>query len=257
MKLQNKVAVITGGGTGIGRATALLFAEQGARVVVTGIEAAPLHEVVIEIKQLGGEALAIEQDVTLESTWDSVIAEVIGAYGQLDILINNAGIALFANTEDESLENWEKTQSVNLNSVFLGTRAAIKAMKESGGSIVNVSSIEGLVGHPMASAYNASKGGVRIYSKSAALHCAQQGYNIRINTLHPGFISTPMTTTNVVESFGEEGADAFLADVISKIPMGRMAEAREMATGLLFLASDDSTYMTGAELVMDGGFTAQ
>jgi 3(or 17)beta-hydroxysteroid dehydrogenase len=256
MKLHDKVVLITGGGTGIGRAAAVLFAQEGAKVVVSGIELAPLQEVMDIIQQQGGEALAIEQDVSVESTWDSVIDQTLTHFGQLDIVINSAGVGILGNAEDTTLEQWDQTQSVNLTGVFLGTRAAIKAMKSRGGSIINISSIEGIVGEPQAAAYNASKGGVRIYSKSAALYCAQQSYNIRVNTLHPGFVDTPMTSGNIVEDMGEEAAEEFMAGVLARIPMGRMAEPREMATGLLFLASDDSSYMTGAELVMDGGYTA-
>ena len=257
MRLENRVALITGGGTGIGRATAELFAEEGARVVVSGIDIEPLLEVAQLIQSRGGQALAIEQDVTIEATWDNVIAQTTEHFGQLDVLVNNAGILIVGNTEDLTLEQWEKTQAVNMTAVFLGTRAAIKVMKNHGGSIINISSIEGIVGEPKAAAYNASKGAVRIYSKSAALHCAKEGYNIRVNTLHPGFIDTAMTSTTVIDAMGEDGAEAFLSEIANKIPMGRVAQPREMANGLLFLASDDSSYMTGAELVMDGGYTAQ
>jgi len=257
MRLENKVVLITGAGTGIGRACAELFAKEGAKVIVSGIDYEPLIDVVNAIKTGGGNAIVVTLDVTSESAWDEAIAQAIEAYGTLDVLVNNAGIAIFGNAEDATLEQWEQTQAVNLTGVFLGTRIAIKAMKKHGGSIINVSSIEGIIADPNAAAYNASKGGVRIYSKSAALHCAQQGYYIRVNTLHPGFISTPMTTSNLVDSFGEEASKAYTQDLLTKIPLGRMAHPDEMATGMLFLACDDSSYMTGGELVMDGGFTAQ
>lgn len=257
LRLDNKVALITGAGTGIGYATAHRFAEEGARIVATGLEAGPLETLVAEIKSKGGDAIAIVQDVTDEARWGEVIDQAITKFGQLDVLINNAGIGIPGNVEEETLSKWRKTQAVNMEGVFLGTQAAIKVMKGHGGSIINVSSIEGIVGEPDAAAYNASKGGVRIFSKSAAIHCGRMGYNIRVNTLHPGFIETPLTTTNFVEQFGEEVAKAFVADKESKIPLGKMGQPIDMANGCLFLASDESRYMTGAELVMDGGFTAQ
>lgn len=258
MRLKGKVAYISGGGTGIGRATAEVFSEQGAKVVISGLKLEDLTDCVEAVKSKGGEILALVQDVTQEDSWPQVMEKTIETFGQLDIMVNNAGIALVGSVEDETLEGWRKTQTVNIDGVFLGTQAAIKTMKENGGgSIINISSIEGLIGAPNLAAYNASKGAVRIFSKSAALHCAENGYNIRINTLHPGFIETAMTTTNVAEQFGEEIAAQIMGEMMAKVPIGRAGKAREMATSILFLASDDSSYMTGAELVVDGGYTAQ
>lgn len=258
MRLQNKVAFISGGGTGIGRATAELFAEQGAKIVVSGLHQSDLADTVRALESRGAQVLALEQDVTQEESWPNVMAATIEAFGQLDIMVNNAGIALIGNVEDETLAGWRKTQAVNIEGVFLGTQAAIKTMKDNGGgSIVNISSIEGLIGEPTLASYNASKGAVRIFSKSAALYCAQSGYNIRINTLHPGMIETAMTTTNIVNQIGADLAAQIGEQLHAKIPMGRLGQAREMATAILFLASDDSSYMTGAELVVDGGYTAQ
>lgn len=258
MRLAGNVAFISGGGTGIGRATAELFAEQGAKVVISGLNLEDLTDCVAAIEAQGGEVLALQQDVTEEDGWPKAMAATLETFDRLDIMVNNAGVALPGNVENETLDGWRKTQSVNIEGVFLGTQAAIKTMKGSGGgSIINVSSIEGLIGEPTVAAYNASKGAVRIFSKSAALHCAQNNYGIRVNTLHPGFIETPMTTTNVVEQFGEEMAQAFMADIKARIPMDRPGQPIEMAKSILFLASDDSSYMTGAELVVDGGYTAQ
>ena len=258
MRLAGKVAYISGGGTGIGRATAEVFAEQGAKVVISGLQLSDLEDCANAIKGNGGEVLTLQQDVTHEEGWPAAMKATLDAFGKLDIMVNNAGIALVNDIENETLEGWRKTQAVNTDGVFMGTKAAIKTMKESGGgSIINISSIEGIIGEPTVAAYNASKGAVRIFSKSAALHCAQSGYNIRVNTLHPGFIETPMTTTNVTQQFGEELAEEFMGSVLAKVPLGRVGKAREMATSILFLASDDSSYMTGAELVVDGGYTAQ
>lgn len=256
LRLNNKVALITGAGTGIGYATAVRFAEEGAKVVATGLEQGPLDAVVTEIRERGGDAIAIQQDVTKEVRWQQVIDQVLTHYGKLDVLVNNAGVLLLGNIETESLEQWETVHNVNLTSVFLGTQAAIKVMKQHGGSIINVSSIKGIVGEPHAGAYNASKSGVRGFTKSAAIHCGQQGYNIRVNSLHPGFIETPMITTNIVNQFGEDAAQALVADKTSKVPLGCLGQPIDMANGILFLASDESRYMTGAELVIDGGFTS-
>ena len=167
-----------------------------------------------------------------------------------------AGIAIVGNAEDTSLDDWRRTQSINLDGVFLGTRAAIGAMKAHGGAIVNVSSIEGIIGEPIVAAYNASKGGVRIFTKSAALHCAAQGYPIRINSIHPGFVATPMVA-GAVEFLGPQAGPAFQQEVLSRIPMKRLALPEEIAAGICFLASDDASYMTGSELVVDGGYTAR
>jgi hypothetical protein len=172
----------------------------------------------------------------------------------LDVLVNNAGIAAPANVEEETLEGWRKTQSVNMEGVFLGCRAAIAVMKEKGGSIINISSIEGIVGDPNTPAYNASKGGVRIFTKSVALHCAGHGYAIRVNSLHPGYILTPMVEKGL-EMMPKDVSEAMLARVLGEIPLGTMGEPRDIAEGCLFLASDESKYMTGSDLVIAGGYT--
>ncbi len=178
----------------------------------------------------------------------------MATHGHLDILVNNAGIAITANVENTSLEDWRRTQAVNGESVFLGTRAAVKVMQERGGSIINISSIEGIVGEPDATAYNYSKGGVRIFTKSAALHCARQGYPIRVNSVHPGFILTNMVEAGIA-ALPEGQAQEMYERLLGEIPMGAMGEPLDIANGCLFLASDESRYMTGSELVIDGGYT--
>jgi NAD(P)-dependent dehydrogenase (short-subunit alcohol dehydrogenase family) len=203
---------------------------------------------VVLIKRLASEGLAVEfarQDAASEADWKRVVDGVLDRHGRLDVLVNNAGIAAIAPIEQETLDGWRRTQAVNMEGVFLGTREAIRAMKERGGSIVNISSIEGIIGDPMIPAYNASKGGVRIFTKSAALYCAQQGYGIRVNSIHPGY------------ALPAEQAAALQQDLIARIPLGRLAEPREIANVVLFLASDESSYMTGSELVVDGGYTAK
>jgi len=253
-RLEGKVALVTGGGSGLGEAIARRCAEEGATVVVSDINEESARRVATSISEAGGAAHALFQDVTDENAWDTVVEGIIRTHGRLDILVNNAGIALTGSVEDTTLEDWRKTQAINMEGVFLGCRAAVKVMKQSGGSIINISSIDGMVGEPKAAAYNASKGGVRIFTKSAALHCASQGYPIRVNSVHPGFILTPLVE-NALATMPQEEADEFMTRVLSEIPVGTMGEPLDIANGCVFLASDESKYMTGSELVIDGGFT--
>ena len=252
MRLENKVALVTGSGAGIGEATAKRFAEEGARVVVTDIDRESAERVAREISEAGGQAIARYQDVSEEAAWDALIDEVVDTWGKLDVLVNNAGIVIQGTVEEATLDDWRKTQAVNMEGVFMGCRAAIRVMKENGGSIINLSSIEGLIGEPRTAAYNASKGGVRIFTKSAALHCAAQGYGIRINSVHPGYIMTQLVADAIAEM--PDGQDV-LARVMQEIPLAHPGEPVDIAHGCLFLASDESRYMTGSELVIDGGFT--
>jgi len=254
MRVNEKVALVTGGGSGIGEAICIRLAEEGATVIVSDINEDNAARVATVI---GGNAVAMQQDVTSEQRWNQIMTEIVDRHGQLDILVNNAGIAILGTAEDASLKDWRATQSVNLDAVFLGTREAIKVMKKSGGgSIINISSIEGIIGEPEVAAYNASKGGVRIFTKSAALHCAAQEYAIRVNSVHPGFIATPMVG-EVVGGMSEADGTAFESRILASIPVGHMGDPRDIAHGVLFLASDESSYMTGSELVIDGGYTAR
>jgi len=253
-RLQGKVALVTGAGSGIGAATARRFAEEGALVVLTDIDAAAAAAVAAAITAAGGRAEAHHQDVTDESAWAATVAGIVERHGRLDVLVNNAGIVITGNAESSTLEDWRRTQAVNGESVFLGTRAAIAVMKHTGGSIINISSIEGMVGEQNATAYNYSKGGVRIFTKSAALHCAAQGYRIRVNSVHPGYILTPMVE-NAIASMPAANVQEFQARLLGEIPLGTVGEPVDIANGCLFLASDESKYMTGSELVIDGGYT--
>lgn len=254
-KTQQQVALVTGAGAGIGRATAIALAADGFFVVVSDINLHAATSVAEQIKAEGGAGYALRQDVVDEAGWRDTVDQIIASHGGLHALINNAGVATICGIEDESLEGWRRTQSINADGVFLGCRAAISAMKHCGGVIVNVSSIEGIVGDPMLPAYNASKGSVRALTKSIALYCARQGFPIRVNSIHPGYVATPLVS-NALAELDASAADEFTASVMAKIPMGRMAEPEEIASGIRFLVSEDSSYMTGAELIMDGGYTA-
>lgn len=252
-RVESKVAIVSGAAMGIGRAAALLLAKEGASVVVGDIDEAGGRNVVAEIEGQGGKARFIRLDVSKEEDWQAAMAVTLEAFGRLDIAVNNAGIAYNGTVESTSLEDWRHVQSINLDGVFLGTKYAIEAMRKhgGGGSIINLSSIEGLIGDPTLAAYNASKGGVRLFTKSSALHCARSGYKIRVNSIHPGYIWTPMVKGLTAE---DVAARQRLVDLH---PVGHLGEPDDIAYGIIYLASDESKFMTGSELVIDGGYTAQ
>jgi 3(or 17)beta-hydroxysteroid dehydrogenase len=253
-RVKGKVALVTGAALGLGRAAALMLAREGANLVATDLKKAEGRQLVHEIESFGGKATFVRHDVASEADWKAAIDTAHRVYGGLDILVNNAGVALSASVEDTTLEQWRWLMSINLDGVFLGTQLAIAAMKDKGGSIINLSSIEGLVGDPNLAAYNASKGAVRLLTKSAALHCAKAGYRIRVNSVHPGYIWTPM-----VEAYLADQPDPAAAKVAIEAlhPVGHLGEPEDIAYGVLYLASDESKFVTGAELVIDGGYTAQ
>jgi len=255
-RVKDKVAIVTGGASGLGKSSALLLAQEGAKIVVTDLDEDHGNEVVQSIKESGGEALFIRQDVAKEEDWQRVIDKTMETYDKLHILANSAGIGIGGNVEEVSLEDWKRLISINLDGSFLGTQYGIKAMRKTGegGSIINFSSIEGLVGDPNLPAYNASKGGVTLFTKSAALHCARSGYGIRVNSIHPAYIWTPMVE-NFLKAQGnvEEGKKM----LESLHPIGHLGEPDDIGYGVVYLASDESKFMTGAELVIDGGYTAQ
>jgi len=255
-RLAGKVVLITGGASGIGLASAEACAREGARVVITDINVAAGEEQAKRLAATGAAVWFLRQDTTSESDWSRVVEEVVRLHGGLDVLVNNAGIGSHAPLEQETLEGWRRVQAVNMEGVFLGTREAVRVMKGRGGSIVNISSIEGIVGDPLVPAYNASKGGVRVFTKSAALHCAQQGYGIRVNSVHPGWVATPLVVDGIAMLPPEQAA-ALQQELLGRIPLGRMAEPPEIANVIVFLASDEASYMTGSEVVVDGGYTAR
>ena len=256
-RVQDKVAIITGAALGIGEATAHLLAREGARVVLTDIKDREGEAVAQRIRDAGGEALYLRHDVAEEADWETVVRETLTRFGRLDVLVNNAGVADACPPDEETLEHWRWLMSINVEGVFLGTKHAIRAMKgkqPTGGSIINLSSIAGMVGVLDLGAYCASKGGVRLYTKSVALYCAKNRLNIRVNSIHPGYIWTPMVEHYLAQHGDvEEGRKA--ADGLH--PVGHMGEPDDIAYGVLYLASDESKFMTGAELVIDGGYTVQ
>jgi NAD(P)-dependent dehydrogenase (short-subunit alcohol dehydrogenase family) len=226
-------------------------------VVVTDINGDSAQRVATEIAAAGGLAEAHTQDVTDEPAWDKLMADIVATHNTLDVLVNNAGVAINGNVEEATLDDWRKTQAVNGEGVFMGTRAAVGVMRENGGSIINISSIEGIVGEAHVAAYNYSKGGVRIFTKSAALHCAAQGYPVRVNSVHPGFILTAMVEEGI-GSMPEEHQLEMQERLVREIPLGgAMGEPLDIANGCLFLACDESKYMTGSELIIDGGYTCR
>ena len=263
--VQDKVALVTGGAKGIGEATAKLLAEAGAKVVVTDVDEVGGNATAKAIVAAGEEAVFIRHDVTQEAEWEGAIARAQEEFGGLDILVNNAGVMLTKPLELVSMDEYRKITSVNLDGVFLGIKHAIPAMREraadsvGGASIVNLSSVAGFIGAPMEAIYGMTKGGVRLLTKSAALECASLGYRIRVNSVHPGVIETPMcdeAVDDLVALGAAESPEALLEAMILRHPIGRLGKPEDIARAILFLASDDASFITGTELVVDGGFTA-
>ena len=249
MRLEGKVALISGAARGMGAEEARIFAREGAKVVIGDISEEDGQAVEAQISVAGGQALFVRLDVTQENDWTRAVDLAVSRYGKLDILVNNAGISSRSFTDDTSIDGWDKIMEVNSKGVFLGTRAAVPKMLEAGGgSIINISSIMGLVGsaggHP---AYNASKGAVRIFSKAMAVRHGKD--NIRVNSVHPGFMP-PMTSGIAYDQDQRRQS-------LDQTPMGREGRIEEVANAVLFLASDEASYITGAELAVDGGFTAK
>ena len=250
MRLENKVALISGGARGMGAAEAKLFAAEGAKVVIGDVLDEEGRQTEAAINEVGGECLFLHLDVTDEGSWEQAVRATVSRFGKLDILVNNAGVGGDrGRLEDTTVEAWDRIMDINAKGVFLGTKTAIPEMRRAGGgSIINISSVYGLVGSGGSSAYHASKGAVRLLTKSTAIQYASEG--IRANSVHPGIIETLMT-------------EAILADAersqrwMTGTPLGRRGVPEDVAYGVLFLASDESSFMTGSELVIDGGWTAQ
>ena len=249
-RVADKIALITGGASGIGRATAKLLADEGARVAISDINIDGARKTADEI---GGDAFAVEHDVTDEASWGLVLADTEDRLGGLHILVNCAGIVSLGTVEETTLEEWRRVHAVDLDSVFLGCKLAVPVIaRHGGGSIVNLSSISGIIASHNLAAYNSAKAAVRHLSKSVALHCARQGYDIRCNSVHPAFIDTAMLDDILRRGTREEG----LERLARQVPLGRVGDTGDVAWAVVYLASDESKYMTGAELVLDGGVSA-
>ena len=250
MRLEGKVAIITGGARGQGATEARMFAQEGARVVIGDIRDELGMQVEAEIRELGGEAVYLHLDVTSEDDWQRAIETAEQQFGKVDVLVNNAAIVLRKDIEETTSDDWDNIMEINAKGVFLGTKAVIPAMRRAGGgSIINISSISGLVsiGPP---AYIATKGAVRLFTKSTAIQYASE--NIRANSIHPGSVATDMRR----EGMGDQTPEEIQAR-IDNIPLGRVGTTEDISYGALFLASDESSFMTGSELVIDGGYTAK
>ena len=248
MRLADKVAIITGGGSGIGRATALLFAKEGAKVVVADCSVEGAEETVRLIQGFNGDALAVRVDVPIETEVERMVQTTVSQYGKLDILFNNAGVAIpRCPVHELPLEEWQRVISINLTGVFLGAKYGIREMlKIGGGVIINTASIAGVIGLPNIAAYGASKGGVVNLTRQLAIECAPN--NIRVNCICPGAIQTPMAEKSAAEAGALKNAGG---------PLGRRGEPEEVAQAALFLASNDSSYVNGVILPIDGGWFAQ
>ncbi len=265
LRLDGKAALVTGASRGIGAGCARALARAGARVLATDVVEDEGRRVVEEICRAGGEAEFARLDVADERSWDAGVRACLERLGGLDVLVNNAGIEIVKPLLDVTLDEWRRLHAVNLEGVFLGTKRAVGAMMPGGaagrgGSIVNMSSIAGLIGFPFLSAYCATKGAVRLFTKAAAVECAKLGYGIRVNSVHPGFIGT----THMADRFFASVAGLFFGGDTEKsvaycrdlTPVGHIGEPADIAASVLYLASDASRFVTGVELTVDGGFTA-
>ena len=262
-RLDGKVALISGAARGIGGETARLMVEAGARVAIGDVLDEKGRQTAAA---LGDAALYLHLDVTSEDDWNAAVAAVVGQFGRLDILVNNAGLFLGKDIEAASLAEWQRLCAVNLTGVFLGTKLALPALREAaqssphGSAIVNLASVAGLVGSTQDPLYSLTKGGVTLFTKSAALEFARKGYKIRVNSMHPGTIDTDMGDQVLVtraRNLGTNDIEMARRQVVERLPIGRIGTPNDIAKGIVFLASDDAAFMTGAGLVIDGGITAQ
>ena len=251
-RLEGKTALVTGAASGIGLQTTIRMLEEGAQVMMTDINETLGKK---EAENIGNQVEFLKHDITLEDDWIWVLEETIKRFQGLDILVNSAGMVLIADVEHISMEDWRQVHAVNLDGTFLGCKHGIRVMKEFGaGSIINLSSVSGLIGGFNLAAYNSSKGAVRMLTKSVALHCARSGYEIRCNSVHPTFIETPMLESMIQDAPDPEKARQTL---IRQVPLKRIGEPDDVAKMIIYLASDESTFVTGTEMVIDGGVVAQ
>ena len=251
-RLEGKTALVTGAASGIGLQTSIRLAEEGARVMMTDIN---LEEGLQQAEKIDANATFLKLDITEEEEWISALDETVKRFDRLDILVNSAGMVLIADVEQITLEDWRKVHAVNLDGTFLGCKHGVRVMKEFGaGSIINLSSVSGMIGGFNLAAYNSSKGAVRMLTKSVALHCARAGYGIRCNSIHPTFIETPMLESMIRDSPDPEKARQTL---VRQVPLRRIGKPDDVANMIVYLASDESTFVTGTEMVIDGGVIAQ
>ena len=250
-RLTGKAAFITGGASGLGRAMAEAFAAEGARVAIADIDRARGEEAA---RRIGGAAVFLVHDVTSEAQWIANLAAAAGAFGRLDTLVNNAGVGTRGTVESTSLEEWRRIHAVNLDGPFLGCKHAIPLIaKAGGGAIINISSVAGLIGARDSAAYCSSKGGVRLLSKSVAMHCAHRRNGVRCNSIHPVYTETPMVEQMLAEARNPQRMREAMQ---AMIPLGRLGTPQELAAMAVYLASDEAAFVTGAEFVFDGGYTA-
>ena len=258
-RVEGKVALVTGGASGIGAGCSETLAREGAVVVITDVQDAKGAEEVAAIKKAGGKARYLHHDVTSEDEWVGVVADIEKSEGRLDVLVNNAGIGVACpSITMMKLEDWRRQQAVNVEGVFLGIKHSLPLMRKSGkgGSIINMSSVAGLRGSPVLAAYSATKGAVRLFSKAVALECTGAKDGIRVNSMHPGIIETPIWLQ--IAGFGQPGTNAppdLDAMSANAVPLGVKGVPQDIANGVLWLASDESRYVTGMEMVIDGGLT--
>jgi NAD(P)-dependent dehydrogenase (short-subunit alcohol dehydrogenase family) len=258
-RVKGKVALVTGGASGIGRASAQLLAKEGAVVVVTDVQDDMGKDCVAAVKKAGGDGIFLHHDVASEEAWVAVIAEVKARLGKLHVLVNNAGIAIAGSVLTMTLADWRRQQSINLDGVFLGVKHSLPLMRESGGgSIINISSLAGLKGSATLAGYCATKGGVRLFTKAVAMECANAKDGIRVNSVHPGLIETPiwLTVGQAVNPLANAPPDLDAMSALA-VPLGVKGWPLDIANGVLWLASDESRYVTGQELVIDGGLTVR
>lgn len=258
-RVEGRVALVTGGASGIGRSAAEKLASEGAAVVVTDLQDHLGAEVVAGIQKAGGKADYLHHDVTDEQAWVDTIAQLKARHGRLDILVNNAGIGLGCSVLEMTLADWKKQIAVNLDGVFLGVKHSIPLIRAGGrgGSVINISSVAGLKGAPNLAGYCATKGGVRLFTKSVAMECAAAQDGIRVNSVHPGIIETPIWTTVLGGQPGVNAPPDLDAMSTMAVPLGVKGVPEDIANGILWLASDESRYVTGAELVIDGGLSVR